>query len=281
MEIGAIAQLPRDGGVDAHERGPVAGEHARDHADGRVAGLEGEGLGAAEDLEEHRREREDVGLPAHAGVAHLELLGRGVAEARAGDGDGLVGAEIGQLHQAEVGDLGDLLPVVVGEQDVRRLEIAVDDALLVHGVQRPRDLAHEAAHPGDGQAEAAVPADDVGQRLPVDVLQRDEGQLQVLVAHARGEDAVVVEADDVGVGRRDRGQAAQHLGLDLEAAERLAVHALGPEHLHHDPEAVGLAVVGLVDPALAALADDLAEVVADAGRALDHRAQEGVAQLQT
>src|SRR5262249_21020711 len=97
--------------------------------------------------------------------------------------------------------------------------------------------------------------------------------------HGRGEDAVVVEPDDVRVRGRDGSELAEHVGLALEAGERVAVHGLGPEHLDDDPEALGIAVVRLVDPALATLADDLAQVVTDACRALYDGAEDGVAQL--
>ncbi len=107
-EVGPVAQLPRDGGVDARQRRALAGEHARDDAQLAVAVAQREGLGAAEHLVEDGGEREDVGLRAHPVVAHLVLLGRRVAEAGAGDGDGLVGGEVRQLDQAEVGDLDDL-----------------------------------------------------------------------------------------------------------------------------------------------------------------------------
>ncbi len=158
-------------------------------------------------------------------------------------------------------------------------EIAVDDALLVHGVERARHLPHQPAHPGDGQAEAAVRPDHVGERLPVDVLERDERQLDRVPAHRGDERSVVVEADDVGVGRGHRGQAAEHVRLALEALQRLGLHRLGAEDLDHHPEPVGIAVVGLEDPALPALPEDLADVVPNTARALDHGAQQGVAQL--
>ncbi len=155
------------------------------------------------------------------------------------------------------------------------------DALLVHGVQRARDLLHHAANARDREAKAAVGLDDVGQRLPVDVLEDDERELDRAVRRRRRVDAVIVEADDVGVGRGDAAEPTEHVGLALEARHRLGVNALGPEHLGHDEEAVGIVEVGAVNPALAALAEEVAQVVALAARAFDHGADQGVAQLES
>src|SRR5262249_30341067 len=116
----------------------------------------------------------------------------------------------------------------------------------------------------------------------VDVLEGDERQLEGLAAGSGGRDAeaaVVVEADDVRVGRGDLGEAAQDVGLPFEALERLGLDGLGAEHLDGDPEAVGIAVVGIEDRSLPALAEDLADVVPNPGWALDHGAQQGVAEL--
>jgi hypothetical protein len=278
-EVGPIAELARDGGGHAREGGALAGEHARDDAQQGLAGVLREGLGAAERLVQHRGEREDVGLRGDPVVAHLVLLGGRVAEARAGDRDRLVDREIRQLHEAKVRHLGDLLPVLLREQDVRGLEIAVDDALLVHRVQRAGDLLHHPADARDRQPEAALRLDHLGERLPVDVLEDDEREIDRPVRRVGRPDAVIVEADDVGVGRGDAAEAAEHVGLALEALHGLAVYALGPEDLDNDEEPVGIVEIGAVNPALAALAEEVAEVVALAARALDHGADQGVAQL--
>ena len=71
----------------------------------------------------------------------------------------------GRLRQAEVEDLHD---AVRRDLDVRRLQIAVHDALLVRGFERLRDLSR------DGQRfvqRYGSARDAVGQRLAVDQLE--------------------------------------------------------------------------------------------------------------
>ena len=178
-EVGPIAKFAGDGRADLRELRPLVAEHARDHSKRAVVRARSEGLGTRERLVEHRREREHVGLNADAVVAHLVLLGRRISERGAGDRDGPVRVEVRQLDEPEVGDLGDLLPLDVGEQDVRGLEIAMNDALLVDGVERARDLLHQPADARDRQAESAVRLDDFAERLALDVLEDDERQRHV------------------------------------------------------------------------------------------------------
>ncbi len=276
-EIGPLAQLPRDRGRDARERRPRPREHARDDAERAVARLRGERARPAERLVEHRREREHIGPRAHARVAHLVLFGRRVPEAHPRDRHREVGRQIGQLHEAEVRHLGDLTIVQRRDQDVRRLEIAVDDALLVHRVERERDLPHEPAHARDRQPEASVRADHARERLPVDQLHREEGQCEC--SHLRGRR--VVEADDVRVRLGELAEPAQHLGLALEALECFGVHGLGAEDFDDERKAVRPIHPSAVNPALSALADDLDEVIADLGGPFDDCADQSVAQIGT
>jgi hypothetical protein len=51
----------------------------------------------------------------------------------------------GRLGDAEVDDLGHRLAVLLGDEDVGRLEVAVDDALLVGVLHRLADRANSAA----------------------------------------------------------------------------------------------------------------------------------------
>jgi hypothetical protein len=98
------------------------------------------GEAAGQHFEEHPAEGVEVGRRLSAlGVA--KLLGRGIGRREAADERALAGGVgLGESRQAEVGDLGLALPV---EQDVLRLEVAVDDALGVNVGERFAEL------PGD------------------------------------------------------------------------------------------------------------------------------------
>jgi hypothetical protein len=278
-EVGPVAELARDGGADAGERGPVGRLHARHHAEGIVARLAGERLLPRERLIEDGREREHIGLHRDARVPHLVLLGRRVPEARPRERARPVEPHVGELHEPEVGDLGDLHPIDLREQDVRRLEVAVDDAMVVDGLERARDLPHDAHDARDGEPEAAVGADDVLERLSVDVLEDDERERHLTEHGVDRVGAEVVEPDDVWISGREGPEHAEDIGLALKPGEGLFLDALRAEHLHDDPEAVLFFVVGFVDPALAALAEDLAQVVSNPGSTGERDPHEGVAQI--
>jgi hypothetical protein len=106
------------------------------------------------------------------------------------------------------------------EQDVFRLDIAVDDVLPVHVLHRLADLPHDLADGAFGQSLAAM------RESAVEVLAETglEEEVDAVVV-----DVVVVEADDVGVGEE---------GLDLELTHQL-VHVQLPDlqlgnHLHRE-----------------------------------------------
>ena len=97
-----------------------------------------------------------------------------------------------ELGDAEVGDF-DLFPTE--HDDVRRLDIAVDDALGVRVVDRGRDLRHQ-AHDDFGTESLAL--EKLRNGLAFDILHREPGDLILGVAD-------VVERDDVGVRQPPRG----------------------------------------------------------------------------
>ena len=159
-----------------------------------------------------------------------------------------------QLGQAEVEEL---YLSALRDEDVGRLDVAMDDAVLVRGVERVGDL--------DAEVEDLVglerPADDepVLQRFAFHQLHDDEGLPVRLVD--------VVDRADVRVLERGSGPR-----LALEALERLRVprDVLGKE-LQSDvaPQA---RVLGAVDDAHAAAAQLLDDPVAG-DRLADHRAK--------
>ena len=134
------------------------------------------------------------------------------------------------LCQSEVEDLG--LPAL-GDEDVRRLDVAVDDPLGVGGVQGVGKL--------DSQLEQllrleGLSSDAVLERLALQELHGDEGLALVLVD--------VVDRTDVGVveGGAGLGLAPEPLQGDLVAEELLR------QELQRD-ESVEAGVLGPVDDA--------------------------------
>ena len=76
-------------------------------------------------------------------------------------------------------------------------------------------------------------------------------------------DAVVVEANQVGIGVRLRAELPQDRRLALKPAERVVGGAVRTKDLDDDRNPVRLVVVALVDPTLPSFADELAQVKAD------------------
>ena len=103
--------------------------------------------------------------------------------------------------------------VVLAEQDVGRLDVAVDEAVAVGGVQRAADLRDDVRRAL--RREASVGAHERPQVRAVDEAHDDE---QHAVALAR-----VVHGDDVRVLDRGRG-----LGLGHEALAKVLVVGEAP-----------------------------------------------------
>ena len=147
------------------EDGPHRGVHAR--ADERVA--------SREHFIQQNAERENIRsaicwLPADVLRGHVSwsptkdvLSGRNFSRGLVVDGVVLRQAR----RQAEVHDFR---VAVLGEHHVRRLEIAVNDAPFVRGVERLGDLFRNAQRLADPKRPAPQPS---LERLPVDVLHGD------------------------------------------------------------------------------------------------------------
>ena len=117
---------------------------------------------AAPALVERQGQRVDVGLGARR--AALGLLGGHVGE-RADDVAGRgQGRRVGEAGDAEVHQLGARL-AVLGDEDVLRLDVAVDDAARVGVVERLAEIGADLADLA--VAERALAAEP-GQGRPVD-----------------------------------------------------------------------------------------------------------------
>ncbi len=154
-------------------------EHQRVHA--AVGRAEGHRAGRGEG--EHRAEAEHVARRCDAVTAHL-FRGHeaGRADERAGAGEPAVGHRLQRPRDAEVDDPG----TVDGDEDVGRLEVAVDDPRGVDVPQRVRETGAEDAHRTLGQRPVIVP-DHLLEAGPGDIPGGDpgHGRLGVRVQHGR------------------------------------------------------------------------------------------------
>ena len=102
-----------------------------------------------------------------------DLLGRDVLE-RADDlpGDRDSGERARALREAEVAEVAVLASRGSRDEDVRRLDVAMDEALLVSGVEGLRDLREEVD--GALRLERSVLGDDLREVGALDVAHREE-----------------------------------------------------------------------------------------------------------
>ena len=200
-----------------------------------------EGAVAGEHLVEDRAQREEVGAGVGGETPHL--LRRHVpirADHHAGPRLGerprrrqLVAGALGadELGDPEVEDLG---PPVAGQEQVLRLEVAVDDAALVRRRQAARHRGGDLRRPPRRQRPAGEPRP---QGLALQQLGHQIRRAVVAADVVHGEDGGVVERRDgarlgleaaqaVGAGRQVR---RQHLDRDL-AAEPLVARAVDDPH---------------------------------------------------
>ena len=205
-------------------------------------------------LVEHDADRVEVGGLVDRRAARL--LGREVL--RGADDR----ADLGHLARARAGDaeIGHLQPALRADEHVVRLDVAVDDPVLVRETDRRQDLPRVVDRDLDRRRPA--PHDQLLQGAAVEVLHRD-------VVGALGL-AAVVDRDDVRVA-----QAGRVLGLAAEALdERVVGRVAVVEDLDRDA-AAELLVLGEVDvrhPTRAELALDAVAAVEDGA---DQRVRDG------
>ena len=177
--------------------------------------LELESRGAGHELVEQRAERVDVGARVEVD-AHGRLFrthGAGCADelAEPGHQGAFVETGIDRPGDAEIDHLGDRPSVLGGDENVGRLEIAMDDPLLVRRVHRAADGRQEL----DARPDREAPGVAIGgQRGTVDQLHREVG------TSFDGRTGVEDAGDRTVVHSRE------DLALDFEPAHDLArVHA--------------------------------------------------------
>ena len=129
-------------------------------------------------------------------------------------------------------------PTIAPHQEVLRLDVPVDEAGVVDGLQPPRGLEE---HPADLRRAPRSPVEPAPQRLPLDVLER---QIDLVLPGPH-----VVHRQHVGMGH-----PGERLGLrDQPLAPPVGVIPRGTEELQRDPPVQG-EIVGAVDDAHAAAA---------------------------
>ena len=203
-----------------------------------------EGGPAGEHLVEDRSQRVDVGRRADLAGQPLRLLGGHVAgRPHHLAADGLAVLDLQPLGQAEVGDLRRAVGV---EQDVGRLQVAVDDPDAVDRADGAGERGHQLGGLAGRHRRAGQP---LGERAPLEHLERE-------VRHA-ADLAHLVDLDDVGMLH-----PGDDLGLDAESPELLGVDVeVAPDHLEGD-RSLERPLEGLVDDPHAATAEQPKDFVA-------------------
>ena len=258
---------------------------ARDHVDDRIAV---EGRAPREEVVEGRAQRVEVGAVVEG--APLALLRRHIIGApdqpplgHLGIGDGLGEAEVGDLHAA-----------IGAPEDVRGLDVSVDDPRPIRGAQAPGDLQHHPA--GLFGIEGLAPLQDVVEGAALDALHREVehpplirggpgGRLGATIGDEAGPSDVVDAHDVRALQLRLGARLLLQPLLVSGAAEHVA------QHLERD-RPIQAEVAGAIDGAHAADAEHrLDPVVVDLGpdehlrlapvRALRRQRQRGLRLLRS
>ncbi len=192
---------------------------AVEHGDLAIAGERGL---PGQALDQHAAQRVDVGPAVHRLAP--DLLGRHVIDGpHELAGLGQRGPVRHSPDQPEVGQVHVLGPrcLALGQQDVRRLHVAVDQPAVVGRVQRARHLCDDRRRPD--RVDGPELADERAEVGPLDVAHGDE-QLAVGLAG-------LVDGDDVRVFERCRGLRL----ADEPLTEAGILGELGGQDLEGDP----------------------------------------------
>ena len=204
---------------------------------------------ARQHLVEHDAER--VKVTGGAGRIPHHLLGAEILRSPAdhpGLGDCLPPGIAHELGDPEIEDLGELLAPLLDEEDVVRLDVPMEDPLLMRLFQRFETLEKDADCPCDGHR--SVLPERAGKGTAVEELHRVIKE----VSRCRTE---VVQHDGMGILQRGHG-----LGFDQEALDRslVAGHFAAQNLERHDSADQGL--LRTIDDPHSALADSLSNHVA-------------------
>jgi hypothetical protein len=154
-------------------------------------GVRSERAAGREHFEEHAAERPHVGAFVHGHAARL--LGTHVR--RRAEDEPRMSARRGQVRRVGVGDLSDAevehLHLSRGsELDVRGLQVAMDDAALMGGLERRRNLPCDGERLLDGQPAAG---ESLGERRTLDELEDEAADAVGLLEPVNRADVRMVE----------------------------------------------------------------------------------------
>ncbi len=234
-----VRQRARDPGV----RGRCVGARRLDvGAHDAVEAVAHEGQLPRQHLVVGARQGVDVGAMVD-GLGVGQLLGRRVVD-RAHRSAGLGAREVGDdLRDAEVGDLGNGHVLGAAEQDIGRLEVAVDDPMGVGVAHALENLQEDPRHLRDVRLLGLLADVAVEARSPDEFHDdRDEPRLIDDVVHA--DDVHVIQ---VGL---------DHALLDEAPTHLVVAHELPEERLDRD-RVSETDVLALVDRARTALSQEL------------------------
>ena len=219
-------------------------DHGRDDV-GR--GLAVESAAPCQQFVEHDTERPDVGAPVDGETARLfrcHVRSRAEHDAGAGDTAGECGgvhqlclAVWGSLERLGEPEVEHLHRAIRGQEDVGRLQVAVDNALFVSDVERLRDLPSDRQRIGNRDPAPARRGDQVGERLPVDELHHQRaGGARFLETMDVRDIRMIERRKDLRFALEPRETIAitgEQVGQDLDRDVAVQPRVACPEYLAH------------------------------------------------
>jgi len=195
------------------------------------------------------------------------LFRRRITQRRSRKRRGLVHLQVHQLDQPKVRYLDHLLSRLRHEQNIRRLQIPMHDAMGVNRFQSPYHLTKDPPHSPHRKPLARRTVNHIRQRDAIDILQHRKRKIQHPrarpFANMKTRDAMIVESNHVRTGRGLHPHHTQHFCFPLKPSQRLRIDAIGSKKLDHDPHAIRLIVIRFVYPALPPLAEQITQIIPD------------------
>ena len=222
-----LGQRARDDLLDGLRHPGTKRSHARRWSGGaarhhRARRSTLKGRRAGEHLVEHAAQGIEIAPAIHVLVAgrllgaHVRRRSHGEAGARRAH----LARQLDHVRDAEVGDVR----VIVGEQDVRRLDVAVDDAVPMRVLERVTYFFGNAQRHRDGQW--SFPLDALLERVALDVRHDEVGRVVPDAGVVQRQDVRMLHAGDrVDLGKETRWRE-QQIGLEVLQCDEPVVLAI-------------------------------------------------------